>query len=356
MALMVKSRRARSSSSETPYCDHCVAAIGRDVAPEGGDLVQYPLAVEHAHRAVLDADRRRSGKERAAPAPVWPTWRCRNRSGGDPAARRAALPPTHQASKPAPRACGRSPGSARESEDGGKLTSAPVRRRRPRARSSAPCGPGRACAGRPGSLPWQRCGCRRPRRRRPASPRPRGSGCEHDRLPFVDPAADGRHRAGGHVAAAECYDHHAIVIGPRQVQQVASVSHHHGNQRHPGREPSSLAAECCRRCRASALVRHHAIHYSARSARACGAANASRSVACIFTAVSPGENLPVEDHHYPRPALVGLAATAAGSSRLRAVPSLIARGPHGSGDGDRDFRITCDPADRRSLRSYRCHG
>ena len=31
-----------------------MAAIGRDVAPEGGHFVQHPVAVEHADRAVLD--------------------------------------------------------------------------------------------------------------------------------------------------------------------------------------------------------------------------------------------------------------------------------------------------------------
>ena len=60
---MVKSRRARSSSRETPYCDHCVPAIGGYVPAEGGDLVQYPIAIQHANGSILDANRHGSGKE-----------------------------------------------------------------------------------------------------------------------------------------------------------------------------------------------------------------------------------------------------------------------------------------------------
>ena len=40
-----------------------VAPIRRYVAPERGDLVQDPVPVEHAHRAVLDPDRHRAGEE-----------------------------------------------------------------------------------------------------------------------------------------------------------------------------------------------------------------------------------------------------------------------------------------------------
>ena len=43
--------------------DHCVPAIGGYVPAEGGDLVQYPIAIQHAHGSILDANRHGSGKE-----------------------------------------------------------------------------------------------------------------------------------------------------------------------------------------------------------------------------------------------------------------------------------------------------
>ena len=67
---------------------------------------------------------------------------------------------------------------------------------------------------------------------------------QHDRLPFVDPAAHGGHRAGRHVAAAERLDHHAVVLGPGQVEHGAVVSHHERDQRHAGAEPVGLHRRC----------------------------------------------------------------------------------------------------------------
>jgi hypothetical protein len=52
------------------------------------------------------------------------------------------------------------------------------------------------------------------------------------------------------------------------------------------------------------------------TAAACGAENAAESVACIFTAVSPAKIRPANTTIAPRPALAGLAATRAASSRF----------------------------------------
>ena len=43
--------------------DHCVPTIGGNVPPKSGDLVQYPIAVEHAHGSILDANSHGPGKE-----------------------------------------------------------------------------------------------------------------------------------------------------------------------------------------------------------------------------------------------------------------------------------------------------
>ena len=173
MALMVKSRRARSSSSETPYSTTAWRPSVRDVAPEGGDLVQHARPVDHADRAVLHPDRRRCGGRAAAPP------RGRGRGGeveigvrvaeqgvpqraADAPGLVARAPPARGRSPAPPRAPVRTRGSSRRAR----------RARRPRARWSAPSAPATACVAPRVSRPSRWCARRRPRTRRPASPVP----------------------------------------------------------------------------------------------------------------------------------------------------------------------------------------
>ena len=78
-----------------------VAAVGGDVAAEGGHLVQHAPAVEHADGAVLLAHRRRAAEQRGHLCRRAPRWRNRSPRAAGRGARRAARRPRTRPRGPA---------------------------------------------------------------------------------------------------------------------------------------------------------------------------------------------------------------------------------------------------------------
>ena len=172
---MVKSRRARSSSSDTPYattaCRPSVATSRRKVVTS----CSSPSPVEHADRAVLDPHLHRPGEELLH--------LLRRGRGGDVVVGMGML--EQGIAQVAAHAPGFEAGAfelARDLEnrlgnfDGREAHLSYRTPRRPTGRSSAPSGPGRARGARPGSRPWPPGGRPHPRRRTAETPLPWGTG------------------------------------------------------------------------------------------------------------------------------------------------------------------------------------
>src|SRR5215213_6869867 len=255
MALMVKSRRARSSSRETPYWTTACRP-----------------SVETSRRKVVTSCSPRSRSSTPTVPYLTPTATVRGKSRctssgvadvaisksdcGCPRSWSRRLPPTHQASNPA---CSRLRAMCRMgsgiSSSGGKITLSSVcaaRQHRDHQLHSRL----RWCPGAGGDCSHGD---------QPAAPAfeciHRGHltegapGCQHHRLAFVDPAANGGNGTGRHVSAPERFEHQAIMSGSSQVEQLTRVSHHHRNQRDPGREIlQSGGARVSRLSSASPLV------------------------------------------------------------------------------------------------------
>ena len=303
---MVKSRRARSSSSETPYsttaCRPSVSTSRRKVVTScscrcrsSTPTVPYRTPTGTVRgKSRLHLLRRRRGGEVVVHVGI----------AEQGVAHRAADAPGLE---------------ARALEHAGDvqhllgnrrscfMPAAPTRTaRRPRGRWSAPCAPATGVRGPAGIAPIATVRAPPPSKAYTGVTSPAAQRLAAPPASRRRASADGRHRAGRQVAAAERLDHHAVVRGAGRVEQ-----------RRPRRRPPSAPVPPARRGRAArsgggaAPARRvgDAIRHPAHAAGPNGAPKASSATVSTLTASRPCQIAAGEHHLRP-----------AAAARLRPPP------------------------------------
>src|SRR5918994_4586056 len=234
MALIVKSRRARSSSSETPY----------------STTACRPSVTTSRRKVVTSCSARCRSSTPTVPyliptATVRGKSRCTSSGVADvaisksdcwyPSRMSRRLPPTHQASYPAPsstRAICRIESGISRTAGKGTLTSVwPAGRQGDHQLHSGL----RGGTGPRGNCPHCHQLASSPVESVQRGHLPQQTPRSNDhRLALIDPPAYGRHYTGRHVATAKGHDDDAMMAGTHKVQQLTAVTDHHRDQRYPG--------------------------------------------------------------------------------------------------------------------------